>query len=389
MDLLINVTQPYAWGSRTAIAQLSGRPQASQPEAELWMGAHPRAPSRVVEGNEERSLLDLIAAAPEALLGQRLLSRFGPRLPFLLKVLAAETPLSLQAHPNLEQARAGYASEEARGVPLDAPERNYKDPNHKPELICALEPFHALVGFRAVPETLRLFAPLAIERLAPMLSLLETADLQSFFEAVMTSPPELRGELAAATLSACRSRQSGPFAAEYAWAARLGSLYPGDVGIVIALCLNLVTLSAGQALYLPAGNLHAYLQGVGVEIMASSDNVLRGGLTPKHVDVAELLSVLDFSAGPVQPLEAALQGHERVFHTPAPEFRLSYFDLDGKLTPERSDGPEILLVTGGSALLRSGDRELCVPAGGSVLIRASDPAYEIGGSGRVFRAMAA
>jgi mannose-6-phosphate isomerase len=360
------------------------------------MGAHPLAPSRIAAGNEERSLLDLIAAEPEPVLGRRLLSRFGPRLPFLLKVLAAETPLSLQAHPNLEQARAGYAAEEAQGVPLDAPERNYKDPNHKPELLCALDTFHALVGFRAVPDTLRLFAPLALERLAPLLELLEAqpdaGGLRRFFEAVMTSPAEVRSELAAATSSACRAQlqqKPGEFAAEYGWANRIGGLYPGDVGIVIALCLNLLTLAPGQAVYLPAGNLHAYLQGTGVEIMASSDNVLRGGLTPKHVDVTELLRVLDFGAGPIEPLDAESVGGERVFRTPAPEFRLSYFDLEGSLRPQRSDGPEILLVTRGSASLRAGDLRLDLPQGGSALIRASDPAYELSGNARVFRASAA
>jgi mannose-6-phosphate isomerase len=240
MDALHNVIQPYAWGSRTALAELSGRPSpASQPEAELWMGAHPRAPSRISVGGDERSLLELIARVPEQVLGQRVLARFGPRLPFLLKILAAESPLSLQAHPNLEQARAGYAAEEAQGIPLDAQERNYKDPNHKPELLCALSTFHALVGFRAVDRTLRLFAPLALERLASLLALLaaepDARGLRKFFEAVMSSPAEVRGELAAATLSACRGQQQGEFAEEYAWATRIGGLYPGDVVIEIAL----------------------------------------------------------------------------------------------------------------------------------------------------------
>lgn len=389
MHALHNVIQPYAWGSRVAIAELCGRPApAATPEAELWMGAHPSAPSRVVERGEERSLLELIAAAPQAMLGESLLGRFGPRLPFLLKVLAAESPLSLQAHPTLEQARAGYAAEEAQGVPLDAPHRNYKDPNHKPELICALGTFHALVGFREPQATLRLFTRLGVERLAPLLSLLEGSGLRAFFEAVMTSPAEVRGELAAATLNACRAQSGGEFADEYAWATRIGGLYPGDVGIVVALCLNLVTLAPGEAVYLPAGNLHAYLQGTGVEIMASSDNVLRGGLTPKHVDVPELMRVLDFGAGPVTPLRAEREGDEHVFRTPAPEFRLSYLDVQGTLQPARSNGPEILLVTQGELRLRAADDELTLRRGGSALLSASDPAYRLSGEARVFRATA-
>ncbi|HEV8245539.1 MAG TPA: mannose-6-phosphate isomerase, class I, partial [Polyangiaceae bacterium] len=211
MDLLRNTIQPYAWGSRRAIAELCGRPTPSEaPEAELWMGAHPSAPSRIVSGTQEQSLIELIASEPGSVLGEPVLSRFGPRLPFLFKVLAAETPLSLQAHPNLEQARAGYAAEEARGVPHDAPERNYKDPNHKPELLCALDEFHALVGFRSVPDTVRLLRKLELERLAPLLALLDAepnaSGLRKFFETLMTSPAEFRGELAAATLSACRSQ---------------------------------------------------------------------------------------------------------------------------------------------------------------------------------------
>ncbi len=390
---LRNVIQPYAWGSRTAIAALSGRPAPSAgPEAELWMGAHPSAPSRLVEGSEERSLLELIAAEPEPVLGERLVTRFGPRLPFLLKVLAAETPLSLQAHPNLEQARAGYAAEEAQGVPHDAPHRNYKDPNHKPELICALSAFHALVGFRTVADTVRLLSALKVARLEPMLAQLaaepDAGGLRGFFETLMASPPEFRGEVSQATQGACRERagERGEFAEEYAWASRIGELYPGDIGIVVALCLNLVRLEPGDAVYLPAGNLHAYLQGTGVEIMANSDNVLRGGLTPKHVDVPELLRVLDFSAGPFAPLRAHSDGAEHVFHTEAPEFRLSYVDVTAPLTLTRRGGPEILLVTEGNVRVSAGGSEFEIPPGGSVFVRAADPDYVLNGSGRVFRA---
>jgi mannose-6-phosphate isomerase len=392
MDALENVIQPYAWGSRTVLAELCGRPTPSPgPEAELWMGAHPSAPSRVVEDGRERSLLDLIALTPEQVLGSRVVSRFGPRLPFLLKVLAAETPLSLQAHPNLEQARAGYAAEEARGVPRDAPQRNYRDPNHKPELLCALGSFHALVGFRDVRASLRLFAELAVAPLAPFLGPLEAqadaAGLQGFFAAVMTAPAPLRATLAAATLAAALSApHDAEFAREYRWAARLGELYPGDVGIVTALLLNLVELAPGEAVYLPAGNLHAYLQGTGVEIMASSDNVLRGGLTPKHVDLPELLRVLDFRHDEARPLRAELRGEEHVFATPAPEFRLSYFDVDGVVVPSRADGPEILLVTSGEVALHASGTELPLAHGRSALIRAADPSYELRGKGRVFRA---
>jgi mannose-6-phosphate isomerase len=354
------------------------------------MGAHPRAPSRVHSGGGESTLLELIAREPRALLGDRVLGRFGPRLPFLMKVLAAETPLSLQAHPNLAQARAGYAAEEAAGVDVDAAERNYRDPNHKPELICALEPFHALVGFRDVAVTLQLLGALDSPSLAPLLAELgkrpDASGLRRFFEAVMTATPDVAAALSREVLAACVAPPPGEFENEYGWARRLGELYAGDLGIVIALCLNLVTLAPGEALYLPAGNLHAYLLGTGVEIMASSDNVLRGGLTPKHVDVPELLNVLDFAATTPDVLRAAGTGAERVYRTPATEFRLSRIDLEHSYSPVRSDGPEILLATEGEVTLHAGQHRLTVPQGGSALIRACDPEYDLSGRARVFRA---
>ncbi|HEV8245806.1 MAG TPA: mannose-6-phosphate isomerase, class I, partial [Polyangiaceae bacterium] len=169
-------------------------------------------------------------------------------------------------------------------------------------------------------------------------------------------------------------------------ATRIGNLYPADAGIVIALCLNLLRLEPGDAVYLPAGNLHAYLHGTGIEIMANSDNVLRGGLTPKHVDVPELLKVLDFGAGPVSPLRAEPVGQERTFRTDAPEFRLSYIDVTGSLAFEHQGLPEILLVTQGSVRAANSETELLLASGGSIFVRASDPDYELSGQGRVFRA---
>jgi mannose-6-phosphate isomerase len=387
MYLLENTVQPYAWGSRTAIAELSGRAApASRPEAELWMGAHPSAPSKVLDQEGARSLLDVIGSDPAGTLGPRVVERFGPRLPFLLKILAAETPLSLQAHPTIEQAREGYAREQAESVPLDAPHRNYKDPNHKPELICALSPFHALVGFRPVERTLRLFDELGVGALAPYTKKLREQGLRPFFEALMTAGAAEKQALAQALLEACERNPVPEFEAECAWGVRIGKLYPGDVGLVVALSLNLVLLEPGQAVYLPAGNLHAYLSGTGVEIMANSDNVLRGGLTPKHVDVDELLRVLDFHAAPTEVLQPEPFDGERVFVTPAPDFRLSRLDLEGRATVTRSNVPEILLVTRGAVRLHSAGGTIDLSSGASAFIRADDPPYELEGSGEVFRA---
>lgn len=398
MDLLDNVIQRYAWGSHTALADLMGRPAPSPtPEAELWMGAHPGAPSRVRRGGAEASLLDVLRAAPERELGERLTRRFGAELPFLLKVLAAGTPLSLQTHPSLAQAREGFARENAQGVPLGAPHRNYKDAHHKPELLCALTPFDALCGFRRADETLELFDALEVpaleELLAPLRESTDAAGVRRMFEALMTLPRAERGPLVGMTVAACaqRASRSAPYAEEMRWAVRLAELYPGDPGVLGALMLNLVRLAPGEAIYLPAGNLHAYLEGVGVEIMANSDNVLRGGCTPKHVDVPELLRVLDFRCGPIPPMRAtaAAPGGEEVYATPTDEFRLSRFTLSAGASarPERR-GAEILLVIEGQARLGAGGQTLELARGASAFVSAADPSYTLEGEGVVYRATA-
>ena len=402
MDLLEGRIQNYAWGSRTALAELLGKAvPALHPEAELWLGAHPSAPSLVFRDGGWRSLLDLIADHPDRELGAAVVARFGPRLPFLLKVLAAETPLSLQAHPDMAQARAGFAAEEAAEIPRDAARRNYKDASHKPELLCALQPFDAFSGFRRASDTLRLLAALGTKDLVSQAEVLRQAPdrrgLRAFYAALASLTEASREKLVSATLHACAAHRDGDgeFARECDWVLRLGELYPGDIGVVLALLLNWVALEPGQAIYLPAGNLHAYLRGVGVEIMANSDNVLRGGLTPKHVDPAELLRVLTFADGPMPILsangEASSRGHEmeQTYDTPAPEFRLSRVEMrDGaRFRAERREGPEILLCVAGRLAARSanGDAHDLVQ-GGSVFVPASDGAYEIGGDGTLFRA---
>jgi mannose-6-phosphate isomerase len=397
MHLLDNVIQPYAWGSRTALAELLGQPSPSAtPQAELWMGAHPGAPSRVRQDAEGRTLLELIRTAPERELGEAVTRRFGAELPFLFKVLAADTPLSLQTHPSLAQAREGYAKENAQGIPLGASHRNYKDANHKPELTCALTPFTALCGFRRAHDTLALLDALDVAALAPLLAPLRASPdargVAHLFEAVMTLPTERRTPLVAAVVEACAAgaARQGPFVEEWRQAARLGALYPADPGVVAALMLNLVRLRPGEAIYLPAGNLHAYLGGVAVELMANSDNVLRGGCTPKHVDVPELLRVLDFRCGPVDVLVPAPGAEgESVYATPSEEFRLSRFALTrGAAARPARRGPEILLCAEGSARVLLEGRALELPRGASVFVSATDGAYCLEGDGLVFRATA-
>ncbi|MDB4934805.1 MAG: Mannose-6-phosphate isomerase [Labilithrix sp.] len=387
VDLLDCTVMPYAWGSRTAIAELTGSTSpSSTPEAELWMGAHPMAPSRVTRsGDAACSLEQVIAANAERELGSHVTSSFGPRLPFLLKVLAADQPLSLQAHPNAAQAKAGFADEDRRGIPRDHATRSYKDQSHKPELLCALVPVDALCGFRRIADTLLMFDELGVRELEPVLAGLRTSPdaqgLRAVFGSLMTMPSHEGSRIVRAVVTACESTRSPAFAREHAWARKLDALYPGDVGVVSALLLNLVHLEPGEALYLDAGNLHAYLSGVGVEIMASSDNVLRGGLTKKHVDVPELLRVLDFTDGPVAPLRAqAIDAHERVWKTPAREFQLSAIQVaPNEAVTRDARGPEILLCTEGAAAIVPGDdsREIVLDRGRSAFVPASTGRYTV------------
>ncbi len=393
LSQLENPIQNYAWGSHSAIAQILGRPVPSaKPEAELWMGAHPNAPSLLLPSRE--SLAQRIERDPEALLGHDNYVRFGARLPFLLKVLAAEKPLSLQAHPTLEQARAGFDAEEAAGVALDSAQRNYKDRSHKPELLCALTPFSALCGFRPIEATLALFGELEAPNVSSLIEILRRrpteAGLSELFSTLLSLSPERRAELARETLDRCtqRSAVEGPFQHEFSWAVSIGGLYPGDIGIVSALLLNLVELAPGEAIYLPAGNLHAYLQGVGMEIMANSDNVLRGGLTPKHVDPVELLRVLKFNAAPAKVLPGEVQGHSRVYRTPTSEFELQSIELSQDAAIPMADrrGPEILFCERGKARVVSGREELALTQGKALFIPASEPSYAVSGDGILFRA---
>ena len=380
MRLLDNQVQPYAWGSLTAIPALLGRPPSATPQAELWLGAHHSAPSRVVGTAGVEPLGRYILYSPARALGPQVMSRFGPNLPFLLKVLAAAQPLSLQAHPSLQQAQEGYSREEALGVPRSAPHRNYKDPNHKPELVCALSTFHALCGFRRVDESARLLEGLGLDA-----SRLRTQGLKAYFEWALTLPPPEREALAEQVVRACVERPPAAFLRECGWVARLGAQYPQDVGVVGALLLNLVTLQPGEALYLPAGNLHAYLEGVAVEIQASSDNVLRGGLTPKHVDTAELLKVLDFTDRPVERIPP--RGPLSVYETPAPEFELTRLELSGteQVLPRR--GPDIFLVVEGSATVKIGHESQPLARGASVFVDfAEGDTVTLTGRGVVFRA---
>ncbi|MEU1299127.1 mannose-6-phosphate isomerase, class I [Streptomyces shenzhenensis] len=379
MDRLDNTIRPYAWGSATAIPKLLGVEPTGEPQAEMWMGAHLGAPSRTARG----TLADVIDADPKRELGPEAVTKFGPHLPFLLKILAAGAPLSLQVHPDLAQARQGYADEERRGIPVDAPHRNYRDANHKPELICALTEFDGLCGFRDPLRAADLLDGLGVDSLKPYVDLLhahpEDAALREVLTAILTADRDEMDHTVAQAATAC-ARLGG----DHAPYAGIAHHYPGDPGVIAAMLLNHVRLQPGEALFLGAGIPHAYLNGLGVEIMANSDNVLRCGLTPKHVDVPELLRIVRFEPGDPGVLrpEASPDGEE-VYETPIDEFRLSRYVLPaGGTTHDLTlPTPQILLCTAGS--VRAGEHELT--PGRSVFVPAAEKA-EASGTGTLFRA---
>ncbi|MFH8370912.1 mannose-6-phosphate isomerase, class I [Streptomyces sp. NPDC018031] len=396
MDRLANTVRPYAWGSTTAIPRFLGQEPSGEPQAELWMGAHPGAPSRIDRGSGPTALHEVIAADPEGELGTAAARRFGPTLPFMVKLLAAAAPLSLQVHPDLEQARTGFADEEARGVPLDAPHRTYKDANHKPEMICALTPFEGFCGFRDPEVTAEAMAALDVDSLKPYVDILhahpEADALRELLTAVLTADRDAMAETVeeAARAAERLAALGGPHAPAYAAYAFTARHFPGDPGVIAAMLLNHVRLQPGEALYLGAGVPHAYLDGFGVEIMATSDNVLRCGLTPKHVDVPELLRIVRFESAPPAILrpEAEPDGEE-LYATPIDDFRLSRHVLADGAAPRGlpADTPQILLCTAGTVRLRSaGDpAELTLQQGETAFVPAGER-VEAAGDGTLFRA---
>ena len=371
---LSNGVRFYPWGSRTVIPDLLGEPvPADRPHAELWVGAHPGEPSVLADG---RPLDKAIAAEPEALLGAGVVERFGARLPFLMKVLAADTPLSLQAHPTTEQAEAGFAAEEAAGIPHDDPTRTFKDPFHKPELLLALSTFEALCGFRPVEESLHCLAKLQVPELKPTIAALARGGLRAAIPQLLALNGERRTELVSAVSTATArfvAAHDPEFINTYRWAATLAETYPGDPGVVISLLCNHLKLAPGEAVFLPAGNLHAYLSGAGVEVMASSDNVLRGGLTAKHVDLAALIEVLDFTDGRVPVLHPVLGPGGLRYPVPVQDFDLTRVHLDEQSGVLTTRGPQLLLCTEGAAVLTSAGSELTLAKGRAAFIPAGAP----------------
>ena len=387
MERLMGMIQPYAWGSRTAIPELLGTEPTGEPQAELWLGAHPLAPS-IVDGEP---LDKVVAYDPVGVVGRAAVEAFGPRLPFLLKIIAAEQPLSLQAHPSREQAEAGYAREQAAGVPRDAPHRTYRDGWPKPELLCALAETEALCGFGEPHETYQMFQRLAVDDALTLVGPLADADLpapdrlRAVFSRLLRLGPDERTVISEIVQAAEAMQGADDLARFWRTACELNTYYPGDPGVLAALLMNRITLQPGDALFMPSGNLHAYLSGGGIEIMANSDNVMRGGLTPKYVNVDELLAILDFTPGLrslITPIEES-RGVWR-YPTPAPEFALWRLEPQGEpvAVPAAGSG-RVLLVTDGELTAMSATAELDLVRGQSALLTAGEEA-RLTGRGTAF-----
>lgn len=386
MFLIRNPVQRYAWGSPTALADLLGLPFDGGPQAELWLGANPVAPS--VRATDGVPLTDLIRDDPIGMLGPRVAARYG-ELPFLLKVLAAAEPLSIQAHPSSSQAKEGWSKEEAEGIPVHAPHRIYRDPRAKPEMLCALDPFEMLCGFREPSATVRFLEELRVAELSPVLQTLR--DGTSGLREVMIHFAGLdSGARARAVDRIVEAGRRYPADTEFSDASRcivrLGERYPADVGVLVAVLLEHIILEPGDAVYLPARTLHSYVEGTGIEIMGNSDNVVRAGLTPKHVDVEELMRILLFEpVGPQRIGPSTSASGVAEYSAPTGEFRLAF------LTPDGSEpivchqtGPEILLCMEGSVGVR-GQEELPLSRGDSAFVPARTGGYRVEGVGRLVR----
>lgn len=397
---LDNPIQNYAWGSKTALARLQGRPPASEPEAEVWIGAHPQSPSVVTVAGRQVTLDRLVAERPAETLGPTV-QRFGAELPFLLKILAVAEPLSIQAHPSLAQAAEGFAREQAAGIPPDAPNRNYRDRNHKPELAVALEPYWMMSGFRPFDQLVRHLEAVGVPGLRAATAAIRLRPTEEALGSLLATALQLndrqRADLVSHTAEHAASQLRGggletDAEATARWVERLAASYPGDAGVLSPYLLNVVRLAPGEGTFTGAGTLHAALSGSAVELQANSDNVLRGGLTVKHVDVPELLCVARFEPQEAAVLNPAADANgERRYPTPAAEFALSSVALD-RLPREsgfspNTTGPEILLFLHGEATVTDAQgRSLECRGGEALFVPAAVGGYRARGTALLFRA---
>lgn len=386
MQKLINSVQNYAWGSKTALTELYGiaNPE-NQPMAELWMGAHPKCSSAVAlaQGGVQ-ALRDLIDEAPSRLLGESVARRFG-ELPFLFKVLCAAQPLSIQVHPNKQASEVGFAKENAAGIPLSAAERNYKDPNHKPELVFALTPFLAMNAFREFSDSAALLKNLSAAHpaIAAYLAAPGAESLKTLFAELLN----MQGEEKKRALALLNQEVAHQHGEPWDTIRKIAAFYPDDSGLFSPLLLNVVKLAPGEAMFLFAETPHAYLDGVALEVMANSDNVLRAGLTPKYIDIPELVANVKFEPRPANSLltQPHQQGASLIFPIPVDDFAFSLHELSGNPLPLEQDSAAIVFCVEGEARLQNTTQTLTLEPGESAFIAADESSLQVTGSGRLAR----
>ncbi len=377
---LTNPSMNYPWGSTDLLPNLMGSARDGRPVAEIWMGAHAKAPSSIVVNGRDVDLNDFIADHPGQSLGEKTATDTGARLPFMMKLLAAAKPLSLQVHPTRAQAQAGYRRESAAGIAPTDPTRNYRDDEHKPEMLYALSAFEMLAGFRPIDAILDLLVGLQVGALAPLIAALRSRNDATAIEAalgmLLTAKTEHQRDLVDAVAeNACIRSERRP---EYGIVSELVAAYPGDIGVVASLFLNHLRIGPGETVFVGAGVVHSYLRGLGIELMATSDNVLRAGLTSKHVDVHELLRLVDFAPSEPLRLYPAAHGDAVVFVPPVADFALwtctrdlaTDHGLSGVVAP--AAGARIAVCCSGQATLRSDKAHLHLRAGQAAFIPHSD-----------------
>jgi len=396
IEILENVIQEYGWGSYTAIPEILGQKYpSSNPQAELWMGAHPIASSMLTVNGKKESLYELVKKYPDEIIGETVSKRFGKSLPFLFKILAAEKPLSIQVHPNLKQAKEGYEKENEEKIALNSEKRNYKDKNHKPECICALTDFWALNGFRKISDIVSFMEKLSGGVFENEISQLKKKEdpngLKSFFKALMSTSSGKKEKLINTVVSNAEKNVHSDLS--YRWITELHKEYGNDIGILSPLLLNLVCLKPGEAMFLSSGELHAYLKGVCIELMANSDNVIRGGLTLKHVDILELLRVVNFEEKSIELLVPEQTGKTEIYYPcDAKEFILSKIHVkeNNNFTSLQKRSVEIMMCIDGNAVIKdiASGKTINLEKGTSVLIPSVVNMYQLKGEAILYKAAA-
>lgn len=388
---LNNTIQNYAWGSTTALTDLFGLENPDdKPQAEIWMGAHEKGCS-VIDGSD-MSLKEYIDLDPNQALGDKTAKQYG-ELPYLFKVLAAQAPLSIQVHPSKQAAKQGYEHENAQGIDLSAPYRNYKDPNHKPELVYALTPYKAMNGFRPVDHIIALFDEFAISALSTELLAFKhdpsEVGLKAFFTSLLTLSQEKRQQAIMELMMSCQRLDFSPLAKEASvYCQVFAGHYTDDVGILAPLILNTIELKPGEAMFLDAETPHAYVQGTALEIMANSDNVLRAGLTPKHIDVPALIENTRFTSIAPEVLTLTPKAEPGRVHFPVPveDFKFEVLSLEALNGAQAVQSAEILFCIDGQATVIAGDERCDLQPGESAFITYNTRSYECVGYGRLARA---